>query len=225
MDCRVRLAVILLGSLSAFFLQNEWYMGTVAVLCVIWLFAFGKIQMAITFTVLYSLLLWATISIPFESAFASLRILTNILRRFMMPAFFAIPLATASTGLLLATLNRLRLPRQMLIALAVVFRFMPTVAGEYQAIRTAQKFRGIGRSIWALLAHPARTYETILVPLLMRTTRIADELSASAMLRGAAKSGPMTSYRQICFSGKDACILCLAVVLMIALSMLDVMWR
>ena len=225
LDCRIRLLVVFWGAVSAFMLQSEWCIAAAALLCVIWLCMFGKIQSAVSFAVLYLLLAWATLSIPFDSPMASFRILTNLLRRFMMPAFFAIPLATASTGLLLATLNRLRLPRPVIISMAVVFRFLPTVFGEYQAIRTAQKFRGIGISVWALLRHPARSYETILVPLLMRTMKIADELSASAMLRGAAQNGPMTSWHPIRFSWKDVAVGVIGTAVMLALVVLDVQGR
>ena len=220
LDCRVRLLVVFAGAFCAFFLQSEWCIAALALLCAAWLCSFGKLQGAVTFAVLYLLLTWITVSIPFDNPMASFRILTNLLRRFMMPAFFAMPLATASTGLLLATLNRLHIPRPVTVSMAVVFRFMPTVAGEYQAIRTAQKFRGIGINVWALLRHPAQSYETILVPLLMRTMKIADELAASAMLRGAAESGPMTSWHRIRFSGRDliVAVACLALAaLLIAL--------
>lgn len=225
LDCRIRLLVVFIGAVCAIFLQNEWCVAAAALLCTVWLCISGKIQGAVSFAVLYLLLAWATIAIPFDSPAASFRMLTNLLRRFMMPAFFAIPLATASTGMLLATLNRLRFPRTATISMAVVFRFMPTVAGEYQAIRTAQKFRGIGISVWALLKHPARSYETILVPLLMRTMKIADELAASAMLRGAAENGPMTSWHHIHFSRKDAVAGGVCLMLTGLLVGVDVRWR
>ena len=225
LDCRVRLLAVFAGAFCALFLRGEGHLAALALLCAVWLCAFGKLQGAITFAVLYLLLTWITVSIPFDNPMASLRILTNLLRRFMLPAFFAIPLATASTGLLLATLNRLHIPRPVTVSMAVVFRFMPTVAGEYQAIRTAQKFRGIGINVWALLRHPAQSYETILVPLLMRTMKIADELAASAMLRGAAESGTMTSWRQIRFSGRDLTVVAACLALAALLIVLDFQGR
>lgn len=225
LDCRVRLLVVFMGTVCTFFVQGEWCVAAVALLCMIWLCMFGKIQGAITMMVLYLLLTWATLSIPIDNAMGSLRILTNLLRRVMIPAFFSMPLATAPTGLLLATLNRLHLPRTATISMAVVFRFMPTVAEEYQAIRTAQKFRGIGINAWALIKHPARSYETILVPLLIRTMKIADELASSAMLRGAAESGPMTSWHQIRFSWKDYVLLFVTLALTVLLIVLDFRWR
>lgn len=224
-DCRVRLAAIFAASFCAFFLRSEWMLGVAAVVCAVWLLSLGSIKQAAIFSVLYAVLLWVQLSINPNSGFASLLMLANIVRRMMLPAFTAQPLSKMPSGVMLASLGRLKLPRQAIVALAVVFRFMPTVAGEYNAIRTAQKFRGIGITVWGLLLHPARSYETILVPLLIRVTRIADELSASAMLRGAADKGESSSFRKIGIGKKDIVALVLMVLICGALFAVDVAMR
>lgn len=218
LDCRVRLAAVFAAALCAFLMRGEWLLGAAALGCVVWLFALGCPKQGVTFAILYALLLWMQLSIPPQHVLASLALLASIMRRMLLPGFMAISLTKAPTGVLLASLGRMGLPRQFTVSLAVVFRFMPTVAGEYHAIRTSQKFRGIGVSAWDFIAHPARSYETILVPLLIRTTRIADELAASAMLRGAADKGKMSSFRPVRFGVRDA--VCLAVVVVAAAALI-----
>lgn len=64
-------------------------------------------------------------------------------RKVLVPLSFAICLAGEPTAPM-AALRKLRLPKSTGIGTAVVLRFFPTIAGEYRAIRSSQRFRGIG---------------------------------------------------------------------------------
>ena len=65
-------------------------------------------------------------------------------RKVLVPLSFVICLAGEPTGSLMAALQKLHLPKAAGIGTAVVLRFFPTIAGEYRAIRSSQRFRGIG---------------------------------------------------------------------------------
>ncbi|MFV0529116.1 MAG: energy-coupling factor transporter transmembrane component T [Lachnospiraceae bacterium] len=219
-DCRVRMAAIVLGTIGAFFVRSELLLGLTALLGLVWLCVYKQVRAAIGFVCLY-LVLSGISHLPLTGAAGSLLFMATILRRMLLPAFFAIPLGKAPTGTLLTTLHRLHLPRTATIALAIVFRFMPTVTTEYQSIRVSQKFRGIGVTVWGLLRHPVQSVESILIPLLLRTTRIADELAASAMLRGADQQQDVTSFRPIHFTRKDTCLLLVIILLSVGLILAD----
>lgn len=221
LDCRVQLAAILAATLPAFLLKTERSLVLLAVFVLLWLLGLRRIKSGITFAVLFGLLTLAVTSVTTNLAIGSMLVVANIFRRMMIPAFVAMPLSKAPTGVLIASLGKLKIPRQVTIALAVMFRFMPTVAEEYHAIRTSQKFRGIGVTAWGLLRHPARSYETILVPLLIRTARIADELSASAILRGASTEGSVTSFRPVRFRQRDFVSLAVVAAFAVGLFVLD----
>ena len=90
-----------------------------------------------------------------------------------------------------------------------MLRFFPTIAGEYRAIRSSQRFRGIGVGVLHTLTHLPTTTEYILIPLILRTTKVAEELSASMTVRGVRFSGETVSYRPIRFCWKDAAFLAL----------------
>ena len=100
-------------------------------------------------------------------------------------------------------------PKAAGIGTAVVLRFFPTIAGEYRAIRSSQRFRGIGVGVLHTLTHLPTTVEYILIPLILRTTKVAEELSASMTVRGVRFSGETVSYRSIRFCWKDAALLAL----------------
>ena len=57
------------------------------------------------------------------------------------------------------------------------------------------------------LTHLPTTVEYILIPLILRTTKVAEELSASMTVRGVRFSGETVSYRSIRFCWKDAALL------------------
>ena len=109
----------------------------------------------------------------------------------------------------MAALQKLHLPKAAGIGTAVVLRFFPTIAGEYRAIRSSQRFRGIGVGVLHTLIHLPTTTEYILIPLILRTTKVAEELSASMTVRGVRFSGETVSYRSIRFCWKDAALLAL----------------
>ena len=121
-------------------------------------------------------------------------------RKVLVPLSFAICLAGEPTGSLMAALRKLRLPKAAGIG---------TIAGEYRAIRSSQRFRGIGVGVLHTLTHLPTTAEYILIPLILRTTKVAEELSASMTVRGVRFSGETVSYRSIRFCWKDAALLAL----------------
>lgn len=130
-------------------------------------------------------------------------------RKAIIPLSFAICLSKEPTGSLMASLQALRLPKAVGITVAVLLRFFPTIHSEYRAIRTSQRFRGIGVGILHTLTHLTSTIECILIPLIIRTTKTADELSASMTVRGVRFSGDTISYRPVRFCLRDG-MLCLA---------------
>lgn len=125
----------------------------------------------------------------------------------MIPLSFATALAGEANGSLMAALQAMRFPKAVGIAVAVVLRFFPTISGEYRAIRSSQRFRGIGVGVLHTLTHLPTTAEYILIPLILRTTKVAEELSASMTVRGVRFSGETVSYRSIRFCWKDAALL------------------
>ena len=124
-------------------------------------------------------------------------------RKILIPLSFSTALAGEATGSLMAALQAMRFTKAVGIAVAVVLRFFPTISGEYRAIRSSQRFRGIGVGVVHTLTHLPSTVEYILIPLILRTTKVAEELSASMTVRGVRFSGETISYHPIHFSWKD----------------------
>ena len=59
------------------------------------------------------------------------------------------------------------------------------------------KLRGIGLNVKNVVLHPIKTCEYAIVPLVIRSMTISDELAASAMTRGLDLESERTSYREV----------------------------
>lgn len=86
------------------------------------------------------------------------------------------------------------MPEGLLIAIAVMMRFLPTIKEHYRMIYDSLKIRGILTSRWMIIRHPLMFFEYILVPLLMNATRIAQDLTIASMTKGVASQKRKTSY-------------------------------
>jgi energy-coupling factor transport system permease protein len=112
-------------------------------------------------------------------------------------------ISTTRVGEFMAALNRIHLPRNILIPLTVMLRYLPMISEEWRAIKDAMRIRGVSPSFWGFLQQPADTIECIYVPLMMSASKIADELSAASVTRGIENPAPRTCLMQLSFRLKD----------------------
>ena len=111
----------------------------------------------------------------------------------------------------IAAFRKMRLPDGFIIPFSVMFRFIPTIHEEWASIRSAMKFRGIGISARNVLTKPMMTLEYTLVPLLMSTATIADELAAASLARGLDSGGKRTCIVEVRFRLQDYLVILLCV--------------
>ena len=132
-------------------------------------------------------------------------------------------LITTPPGMLSAFLSRLRMPTPFILGLLVVFRFFPTMRTELKGVGRSMKNRGL-TAAGQLLAHPVQSMEYVLVPFLLRVLQLADQLSVSAVARGAERPGVRGSYYEQKAGARDhiaaaACALVTASYLVLERSM------
>ncbi|WP_052450452.1 energy-coupling factor transporter transmembrane component T [Actinomyces polynesiensis] len=92
--------------------------------------------------------------------------------------------STTGASEMAAALRGLHVPQTIVIPFTVMLRFIPTVGAEVHAISDAMRLRRVFPGAFGLISHPARATQYLMVPLLASTTRLADDLSASALVRG-----------------------------------------
>lgn len=98
------------------------------------------------------------------------------------------------SGKLTASLRKMPIPTRIMLVLIVMLRFAPTVLHEFGEVREAMKIRGFLKSVGNVLRHPMDTLEYAIVPMVFRSLKIADELAASAIVRGIESPYKKESY-------------------------------
>lgn len=107
-----------------------------------------------------------------------------------------------------AAMLRMHISEKIIIPLSVMFRFFPTIADEFSSINTAMRMRDVsfgGRNASKMLEYQ-------LVPLMICSVKIGEELSAAALTRGLGGNVRRTNVCQIGFHLADIVVLTLCAV-------------
>jgi energy-coupling factor transport system permease protein len=188
-DPRAKLLALVLINVMIFAspdLKTEWLcMGVIAVLLMLMgcrrQLLFGLLVYAVMMGALYL----CTLTDNFLTAFVGMTIIC--IRKIMPTVFFASGLmATTKVGDLVSAMQKLRIPKVIVIPFTVTLRFFPTAKEEFAAIRDAAKLRGLRFSM-----------ERTLVPMMLRCANIAEELSAASVTRGIESVKKRTSMREL----------------------------
>jgi energy-coupling factor transport system permease protein len=142
--------------------------------------------------------------ISHEATRATLGFIIFLLERtavfFVMGTWMA---AKLRVGDFITAMQNMRLSKGVTITLAVIFRYLPTVREEFRYIKNTMKLRGIGLNFSNILLHPLKTCEYAIVPLVIRSLTISDQLAASAMTRGLDLETRRTSCREVRLGAGD----------------------
>ena len=152
-----------------------------------------KISIAIYYVALY------IISMTIPSIF------TKVLPGMSMFWFLIL---TTTVSEFVAAMESLHISKKFIVPVSVMFRFFPTIAEEYSAIRDAMKLRNVG--YWR---NPIEMMEYRMVPLLMSLLTIGNELSASALTRGLDTPIQRTNICPIGFHWQDGVVVFFCVVI------------
>lgn len=172
--------------------------------------ATGRPRLAAKFLVAYAAILGFVALVMYASPEIGARVaLIFQSLRAAFPAFLmaALLVTTTKTGDLVAALYAFHLPRSLVIPLAVGIRFFPTFAEEFRSVRDAARLQGLHLSPAGVATHPVAMCESLLVPTMLRSAKIAEELAAAAVARGIEKPGSRTSFNPLTFSKADIVLL------------------
>lgn len=139
----------------------------------------------------------------------------TLLFRYGIPPFLALALLIKTTRIskLIAALSAMRLPVFVIIPIAVLLRFIPTVREEWSGIRKAMAFRGISLEPGAILRSPGKTVEYMLIPLLFSCISVMEELASASLARGLDAERKRTSYEAVKMTLSDYIVMLLFAVM------------
>ena len=133
--------------------------------------------------------------------------LSYIAQKFVVLALLGVSLSKlASMQDLLSALQSMGTPQVVLIPCMVILRFFPTIRRDASHLMESLKTRRVLAGGGFAFRHPALTCELLIVPLLMRSVRVSDELAASALVRGLGGETRPTMLHPLSFGARDAVV-------------------
>ena len=212
LDPRTKIIVLLSVSIPAF-TSSVWYVLAFTAAIPLSLLIFEKRRnIACYYFLFYTVSLWAHVYLlntthgiinTLVALFAGVacRIMPGLCMGFFL-------LATTTVSEFVASMERIHMPKQIIIPFSVMFRFFPTIVEESSAITDAMKMRGI--SFGKTRGGPVTLLEYRLVPLMISCVKIGDELSSSALTRGLGSPVKRTNICEIGFRIQDLIYLIIA---------------
>ena len=127
-------------------------------------------------------------------------VVSGLVTRFVVPMVMGYSImASISVSEFITSMERMYVPSAITIPLSVMFRFFPTISEENLAISEMMKVRKSKTKRMGLL----KRMEYQLVPVMMSTVRIADELSQASMTKGLGGSDKRTHICKVGFRVQD----------------------
>lgn len=114
-----------------------------------------------------------------------------------------IAVSTTRVNEFLSAMNKAHISKKVVIPLAVMLRYIPTIREDWHFIKDAMRLRDVSPSLKGFLRHPSMTIECLYSPLLMAASKAADELAIASVTRGIENPHARTCLVQICFQVQD----------------------
>lgn len=112
---------------------------------------------------------------------------------------------------LMYSLERMHMPKSVLIPIMVIYRYVPTILKEIKMIRTGIKMRGLG----CRMKHPASIINAAnyyMTALISRSEKLSDELSAAAICKGLSVKRDRSCITKVKIQVPDIIVLCIGIV-------------
>lgn len=219
LDPRIKLIFIILFTTTTFVAANIYVLIWNYILMLLLWLCIGKFESAIKIALVFTSMIILQLifeSMPNGNISGILLMILIMAQRLLgfviMTSWFTSCLCIND---FVTALNNMKVPTGITISLAVMFRYLPTVKQELKSITNTMKLRNININFKNMITHPFRTIEYVIVPLILRTLVIADQLSASVMTRGFELEGHRSSYRTVKIQIKDITILVIVFALLI----------
>ena len=195
LDPRSKLYLLILANLTLFLHVN---LTTEVLLVVLYLslyFLAGKTKSGLRMTAVYGVLVGIDVFvIPIAEGIAlNVLSLLSVGIRMMLPCVISggYAFSTTTVGEMVCGLRKLRIPETIIIPCVTVVRFFPTIAEDYRQIRSAMALRGVTSR------NPAQMLEYVLIPLLMNSNNVAQDLVVAAMTKGISLPGQHTCMTEL----------------------------
>ncbi len=201
LDIRVKVVTLCVLSLSLAFMKNPvalTFLGALSSLCLLSLRRFRLtllvyVLLLVTWLLSFGFGLLLEKLLPAMQGQTATQALIPFLRLWPLANMTLAVAFSMRIGNALTTLKKMRLPRIVYLPVMVALRFIPGFFNDIKQLRDCLKLRGISVTTSSLLLHPQRTLRLLIVPMVIRALRLADELAIAAELKQVGYgAGPRT---------------------------------
>lgn len=151
-----------------------------------------------SYALIYALTGWATAGTEGTARGVLLAFFGLVHKVYPCGMMAALVVRTTKVSEFLAAMNRARVPKKIVIPIAVLLRYLPAIREDWFAINDAMRMRDVNPSLIGFLTKPVMTVQCIYVPLMMSASKAADELSIASLTRGIdnpARRGSLVQVR------------------------------
>lgn len=200
-DPRTKVLLLILCVFSAMMAPSLIYEFFLVLLIGIFGTVCGKFKYSLKFVLIYGLIYFSTVWVM-GALTGTLRTMfiafLGLLHKVYPCAMMAgILISTTKVSEFLSAMNKLRLPKKIVIPFAVMLRYIPTIKEDWHFIKDAMRMRDVSPTPKSLIYNPVMTIECVYVPLMMAASKAADELSIASITRGIENPKPRTCLVQI----------------------------
>lgn len=220
LDPRTKLLLLLIFNIVIFHKYDSYILPFIVICLISSLFLFNKkIKLAVFSILIYLIFtLLVLYVIPyiggiFVYLFGIVLITFHkLIPVFLMGMYFIL---TTSVSEFVAAMEKLHMPKEVIIPLSVIFRFFPTIFEESGAIVDAMKMSGLGLTLQNIFTRPLQMLEYLFIPLVMSIVKIGDELSAAVLTRSMDNPVQRTNICKIGFHAIDYTYILLGLVILV----------
>ena len=198
LDPRTKLLLLCISNLVLFCHVSLKYECMMMIVILSLFFLSNKTKIGIKFAIIYFIFYVLDIlDLPNNVVLSFLLMFSNTIRM-MLPiiAMGTYTFSTTKTSEMTCALRKMHVSENIIIPLVVMIRFFPTAKEDYTHIKEAMTLRGIETSI----LHPLQSLEYILIPLLMNSTVVANDLTIAALTKGLSIEAQHTSIAKLYLS-------------------------
>ena len=214
LDPRTKIILLVIISFMVFNDVPLYVSGILVLIPFFCLFFSNHKKIAVIYIVIYLLAKYIQIYIlPTATG-----ILAIILITFSYTACRMLPILLMGTYTILTTkvsefiaaMEKSNVPRDIVIPVSVVFRYIPSVYEEIRSITNAMKMRGFGLNLKSL-KNPLKLVEFYMIPILISAVKTSDELSIASLTRGLSNPKKRTHLAEVGFGVFDYAFIFLSV--------------
>jgi energy-coupling factor transport system permease protein len=215
LDARTKIIILAILSFMVFNDVSLYVSGILVLIPFACLFFSNHKRSAIIYILVYALAKYVQIYIlPTATGLVAIILITfsytaSRMLPILMMGYYTI--TTTKVSEFIASMEKSNIPRDIIIPVSVVFRYIPSVFEEIRSITNAMKMRGFGLNVKSL-KNPFKLIEFYMVPILISAVKTADELSAASLTRGLSNPEPRTHLLEVKLTGLDYVLLAITLI-------------